>query len=208
MISEIATVEDIKQGVAFLVHTEPRFRSVLELAGYPPLRRRQEGFEALLDMIISQQVSVAAADSIWNRLKQVGLTDRGALRACSAEQIQACGVSRQKVRYAKALADERIKYSELGSLSDDALVSRMTRILGIGRWTAEIYGMSALGRPDMFAAGDLALQESARLLFELDSRPSEKQLREIAAPWSPWRAVAARLLWSYYREVKEREGVR
>ena len=88
------------------------------------------------------------------------------------------------------------------------MIERLTQVSGIGNWTAEIYAMFSLGRADVFAPGDLALQESARLLFELDERPKEKEFRLIAEAWSPWRAVAARILWSYYRVSKEREGIR
>ena len=204
----IETVSDIECGAQYLVGLEPRFSEALALTGPLPLRKREEGFTALLDMIVSQQVSVAAADSIWRRLKCAGFTEQEALRNCSEEDIRACGLSRQKTRYAKALAEQDLNYDELRHLPDAELVARLVRILGIGRWTAELYGMFALGRPDMFAAGDLALQESARILFCLDCRPTEQALRELAEPWSPWRAVAARLLWAYYRAVKMREGVR
>ena len=204
----INSQEALEQGVRHLEQVEPRFAHASELVGPLPLRRREEGFTSLLDMIVSQQVSVAAADSIWNRLKSAGFTECDSLRSCSEEELRSCGLSRQKSRYAKALAEENLDYAELGRLSDADLVSRMTQILGIGRWTAEIYGMFSLGRPDMFAAGDLALRESAKILFRLAERPSERELRELAVPWSPWRAVAARLLWSYYREVRRREGIR
>ncbi len=200
--------EDIERGIRFLGTVEPRFARAAELTGPPPLRRRAEGFTSLLDMIVSQQVSAAAADSIWNRLKSAGYTDCETLCRCSEEDLRGCGLSRQKIRYAKALAEADLDYPALGRLSDADLVTRLTRLPGIGRWTAEIYGMFSLGRPDMFPAGDLALRESARILLGLDKRPPESELRRLALSWSPWRAVAARLLWSYYREAKKREGIR
>ena len=129
------------------------------------------------------------------------------LRA-TEEELRACGLSRQKIRYAKALAGHGIRFDDLRIAPTDEVVRILVEVPGIGIWTAEIYAMFALGRADVFASGDLALQESARILFDLEARPSEKALREMAAPWSPWRAVAARLLWSYYRAVKEREGIR
>ena len=204
----ISRLADVERGAQYLAEVEPRFADALKLTGPLPLRRREEGFVPLLDMIVSQQLSVASSDAIWKRLEEAGLTDRESLRGCDAEKLRRCGLSKQKVRYARALAEECIEYSALNTLSDGDLVTRLKKILGIGRWTAEIYGMFSLGRPDMFAAGDLALQESCKILFGLSARPNENELRARAEPWSPWRAVAARLLWSYYRVVKTREGVR
>ena len=120
----------------------------------------------------------------------------------------AVGLSRQKVRYARALAEARINFKSLRTKSTAEVVEKLTQVPGIGVWTAEIYAMFSLGRADVFAAGDLALQESGRLLFELNERPTEKEIRRMAENWSPWRAVAARLLWAYYGYIKKREGVR
>ena len=122
--------------------------------------------------------------------------------------LRACGLSRPKVRYARALAEARIDYKALRTTPTDEVIETLVAIPGIGRWTAEIYAMFALGRADVFAPGDLALQESARILFNLDARPSERAFREMAEAWSPWRSVAARLLWAYYRVEKQREGIR
>jgi DNA-3-methyladenine glycosylase II len=122
--------------------------------------------------------------------------------------MRACGLSRQKVRYARALAEAEIDWAALRARSTEEVVAELTAVPGIGRWTAEIYATFSLGHPDAFAAGDLALQESARLLYDLPERPKERALRELAEPWRPWRAVAARLLWAYYRVAKDREGVR
>jgi len=174
----------------------------------PPLRRRKGGFEALLGAIVSQQLSVAAADTIWNRLTAAGLTRRRALLDASDDALRACGLSRQKIRYARALAAAPIRYPALAEMPSERVIAELVAIPGIGRWTAEIYAMFALGRADVLAAGDLALQEAARLLFELETRPTERALRELAEPWAPWRAVAARILWAYYRHAKNREGVR
>ena len=207
-ISCIETVADLKEGSRFLSSVEPRFKYALDLCGPLPLRLREEGFKALLDMIVSQQLSVAAADTIWSRLENAGLTDPEKLVQASDGQFRECGLSRQKQRYARALAVADIDYPALGQLPDKDIIKRLTAVTGIGRWTAEIYAMSALGRPDVFAAGDLALQESSRMLFVLDCRPTEKELRDRSRAWSPWRSVAARLLWSYYRAVKKREGIR
>ena len=112
------------------------------------------------------------------------------------------------MKYARALAESGIDFERLRELPDEEVVRILTEVKGIGRWTAEIYAMFALGRADAFAAGDLALQEAARALFELDKRPTELELRELAAPWSPWKSVAARILFAYYRVIKNREGLK
>ena len=198
----------INEGASFLANIEPRFKSALEVTGELPLRLSPEGFERLLGAIISQQVSVAAANSIWKRLVKANLNGpRKIMRADDAE-LRAVGLSRQKVRYARALAESKINFRSLRSMSSEEVINTLTQVSGIGVWTAEIYTMFSLARADVFAAGDLALQESARLLFELRERPSEREIRQMAEKWSPWRAVAARLLWAYYSYSKKREGVR
>ncbi|MFA7434493.1 MAG: DNA-3-methyladenine glycosylase 2 family protein [Gemmobacter sp.] len=204
----IETPGCIAEGADWLARIEPRFAHALTLTGPPPLRRREDGFTALLGAIVSQQVSVASANAIWARLEAAGFTDPAAVAASTEDELRAHGLSRQKARYARALAEARIDYPALRSLPDEAVVTELVAVPGIGRWTAEIYAMFSLGRADVFAPADLALQEAARLLFGLPGRPTEKALRAMAEPWSPWRAVAARLLWAYYRVVKEREGIR
>ncbi len=210
-MSVMRTIESeacVAEGSAWLAAREPRFALVIEGSGLPPLRRREAGFRALLGAIVSQQLSVAAADSVWKKVEEAGLVTEQAVRSASTECLRNCGLSGQKVRYARALAESRVEFASFESMTDEAVVERLTEIPGIGRWTAEIYVMFALGRADVFAAGDLALRESARLLFDLPERPSERDLAERAGAWSPWRSVAARLLWSHYRDVKNREGVR
>jgi DNA-3-methyladenine glycosylase II len=198
----------LAEGARHLARVEPRFGHAIEATGPLPLRLRDDGFGALLDAIVSQQVSVAAADAIWGRLEAAGYTAPGAVLAADDETLRACGLSRQKARYARALAGAAIDYAALRRQPTDEVIATLTAVPGIGRWTAEIYAMFSLGRADVFAPGDLALQESARLLFGLDARPREAALRQMAEPWAPWRAVAARLLWAYYRVAKEREGIR
>lgn len=196
------------EGAAYLAELDPRFRDALQATGPLPLRLRKDGFAALLDAIVSQQVSVAAADAIWGRLKSAGLTGPRKVRWASDDDLRACGLSRQKIRYARELAASGIRYASLRDQPTDAVIERLIEVPGIGRWTAEIYAMFSLGRADVFAPGDLALQEAARALFELDARPGERELRRMAEAWSPWRGVAARLLWAYYHVAKNREGVR
>ena len=203
----IRTPECVAEGAAFLAARDPRLAAALELTGDLPLRRRPDGFEPLLSAIVSQQVSVAAAAAILGRLRAAGLTEPGAITAADDADLAACGLSRQKIRTARALAGAGIDFAALRDAPDDAVIARLVEVPGIGRWTAEIYAMVSLGRADVFAPADLALQEAARLLFGLDARPSERALRAMAQDWSPWRAVAARLLWAYYRVAKSREGI-
>jgi len=197
----------VAEGAAWLAAQEPRFAAALQQTGPLPLRLRQDGFGALLDAIVSQQVSVAAGAAIWQRLQAAGLTDPCALAAAHDDALRACGLSRPKVRYARALAAAQLDYPGLRGASTAEILTTLTKVPGIGRWSAEIYAMLSLGRADVFAAGDLALQESARSLFGLAQRPDERALREMARNWSPWRGVAARLLWAYYRLKKNREGI-
>ncbi|MEM9392371.1 MAG: DNA-3-methyladenine glycosylase 2 family protein [Pseudomonadota bacterium] len=198
----------VAEGAAHLAACEPRFAVALAQTGPLPLRRRKDGFEALLGAVVSQQVSVAAANAIWGRLKSAKLTGPRKVVWANEDELRAAGLSRQKIRYAKALAEARLPYEALRSAPTEEVVARLIEVPGIGRWTAEIYAMFSLGHADVFAPGDLALQESARLLFELDERPSEAALRDMAEDWSPWRSVAARTLWAYYHVAKNREGIR
>ncbi|MGR3783240.1 MAG: DNA-3-methyladenine glycosylase family protein [Albimonas sp.] len=203
----IETEACVAEGAAWLAAREPRFARALELCGPPPLRRRADGFEALLSAIVSQQVSVASAAGIWARMQAAGAVTPEAVRALDDEGLRALGLSRPKVRYARALAVSGFDFEALRAMPDEAAIAALDALPGIGRWTAEVYLMTSLGRADVFAAGDLALQEAARLLFELEKRPAEKPFAEMAQAWSPWRGVAARLLWAYYRAVKTREGM-
>ena len=204
----IKSPECVAEGAAFLADLSPEFRDALSATGPLPLRLRKDGFAALLDAIVSQQVSVAAADAIWGRLKAAGLTGPRKIIWATDDDLRTAGLSRQKIRYARALAEAGIKYHALREAPTEDVIRILTEIPGIGTWTAEIYAMFSLGRADVFAPGDLALQESARMLFDLDGRPTEKELRQMAEAWSPWRGVAARLLWAYYHIAKDREGIR
>ena len=198
----------VAEGAAWLATREPRFAHALSLTGPPPLRLRNDGFAALFDAIVSQQVSVKAADAIWNRLEAAGFGEVQGVLAASDEDLRACGLSRQKVRYAHALAAAGIDFAALRVLPTDQVIGTLVALPGIGLWTAEIYAMFSLGRADVFAPGDLALQEAMRRLFALEARPTEKAARAMAEAWSPWRSVAARLLWAYYRVAADREGIR
>lgn len=203
----IETAADLAEGAAWLAAAEPRFAAVLVCTGALPLRRRPDGFCALRDAIIGQQVSVASARAISARLAAEGLDQAPALAAASPEALRGCGLSRQKIGYLSALARSGLDYGALRGLPDEQVIARLLPLPGIGRWTAEMYLMFALGRADVFAVGDLALAEAARQVFDLPGRPGPRAFGELAAAWSPWRAVAARALWAYYAVVKSREGV-
>lgn len=203
----IQTDACIAEGCEWLARAEPRFAHALELTGTIPLRRRPDGFDQLLQAIMSQQVSVASARAIWGRLEAAGMTTPEALLATDSDSLRALGLSRQKATYAQALAGAGIDFDALRLAPTEDVVATLTAVKGIGVWTAEIYAMFSLGRADVFAPGDLALQEGARILFDLDARPKERALREMAEPWRPWRAVAARALWAYYHVAKQREGI-
>jgi DNA-3-methyladenine glycosylase II len=198
---------DVAEGAAWLAARDKGLARALAAAGPLPLRRRSDGFGALLDAIVGQQVSTASARAILARLQAAGLTEAAAVAAAGEERLRACGLSRQKVRYVTALAEADLDYGALRAAPDDAVIAQLVALPGIGVWTAEIYAMFALGRADVFAHGDLALQEAARLLYGLPVRPGAADLRVLAAQWSPWRSVAARILWAYYRVAKGREGV-
>jgi DNA-3-methyladenine glycosylase II len=197
----------VSEGAAWLAAREPRFAEALALTGPLPLRLRPDGFAALLDAIISQQVSVASANAIGARVAAAGLTTPGAVLTAGEQGLRDCGFSRPKIRYALALAASGLDYPGLRALPPEAAIARLVALPGIGPWTAEIYAMFSLGHADVFAAGDLALQESGRALFGLDQRPDAAALRKSAEAWAPWRSVAARILWAYYRVLKSREGM-
>ena len=198
----------IAEGAAWLAAHDPRFVDALSLTGPLSLRLREGGFHQLLSAIVSQQLSVSAAAAIWARVENAGVTTPTAIQNCNDEDMRALGLSRQKIGYARALANAGIDFEALHEKPLDDVIAELTAVSGIGVWTAEIYAMFSLHRADVFAHADLALQEAARHLFDLDKRPTPKVMRDMADQWRPWRSVAARLLWAYYKHINEREGVR
>lgn len=195
----------VAEGAAWLASQDPRWAAALARTGPLPLRRTDDGFQRLLSAIVSQQVSTAAARSIWGKLETAGFVTEDAIATASDDDLRGAGLSRQKARYARGIAEARLDYGALRDMTTDQVVASLIPLPGIGRWTAEIYAMFALGHADAFCPGDLALQEGARMLFDLPARPTEKALRAMAEEWSPWRAVAARLLWAYYGAQKTPE---
>ncbi|WP_299965536.1 DNA-3-methyladenine glycosylase 2 family protein [uncultured Roseobacter sp.] len=203
----INTQADVAEGADWLARQDQHLKRALAATGPLPLRRRPDGFAELLRAIVGQQVSVASARALWSRLEQAGATTPQAVLSLSAEELRALGLSRQKARYAHALADAGIDFHALREVPDAEVIGTLTAVTGIGVWTAEVYAMFSLGRADVFAPGDLALQEAARMIYDMPERPKERALREMAQAWSPWRSVAARLLFTYYRVAKQRDGI-
>lgn len=175
-----------------------------ESCGLPPARRAEPGFPGLFRMIAAQQVSAGAARAILARVDEaLGEVTPAAVAEAREDELRAAGLSRQKIVYAKSMAEAalagRIDFEGLDGLPDRQVIEQLTQLKGIGRWTAEIYLLFALDRPDVFPAGDLALQVAAQRLKGLRKRPNEKYLRRIAAKWRPYRGPAARFLWHIYR---------
>ena len=197
------SADQLKASLEALAAAEPGFARGIERAGYPPPRIRARGYETLLRTIVGQQVSVHAANAIWNRLDAaVGQgNDPARLAAASDETLRAIGLSRQKIGYARSLADEvtsgRLDLANLPA-DDEEAIAALTRINGIGRWSAEIYLLFAEGRPDIWPAGDLAVQIEIGRLLGLAERPGEKAVRALAEAWRPHRGAAAIFAWHHY----------
>jgi DNA-3-methyladenine glycosylase II len=212
MTSHIHTEADLDAGIAALVKSDPRWTPIFERTGRPPLRRREDGFAGLAQIIVSQQVSVASAAAIHSRLVAIGdpFGHTSILRA-RKDKLLRVGLSNAKVKtlkeIAKAIEAKHIDLTALADIPADEAHNRLTALHGIGPWTADVYLLACIGHADAWPAGDIALQEAARLAFNLPSRPATKEMIALADGWRPWRAVAARLLWSYYRVAKSREGL-
>ena len=176
----------------------------LDAVGTPSPRQREEGFKTLLKIVIDQQISVQAGAAIWDRIeKRLGIVSAERTLAVSPKTLQKCGLSKQKTAYALELASAvqagKLDFKGLNNLDDQTVVAQLTRIKGIGIWTAEIYLMFALGRPDILPAGDLALQIASQSLFGLKEKPRPNELRCISERWAPHRTSAALILWKFYR---------
>lgn len=194
--------------VAALIEADPAVAPVAEMAGPLPERRIPEGFAGLAQVVISQQLSAAAAKAIHARcLNRIGELSPEVVLRIEDAALRDAGLSAAKIRTLRAVAGEidagRLDLEPLKAAPSEDAVAALTQIKGIGRWTAEVYALFGLRHPDIMPAGDLALRESARLAFTLPERPSEKDLLARADIWRPHRSVAARLLWAYYRAAKE-----
>jgi DNA-3-methyladenine glycosylase II len=207
----IHTEADLDSALAGLIATDPRWREALAAAGRPRLRRRPDGFAGLASIVVSQQLSTASAKAIWDRLETaLDPFSPQAMRRARAPKLARAGLSAPKIRalkeIARAIDRGDLDLAALGALPADEAHGRLTAIHGIGPWTADIYLLFCLGHADAWPAGDLALQEAARLLLGLRARPSSKEMGPLAETWRPWRGAAACMLWTYYRVAKQREG--
>ncbi len=197
------TGEKLRADLDALSRREPRLAGALARIGYPEPRFRERGYKTLLRTIVGQQVSVAAAASMWRKLEaELGADFTPAcLLARDFETLRACGLSRQKQGYARSLC-ELVAAGELDFTAlpadDEEAIALLTRIKGIGRWSAEIYLLFAEGRADIWPAGDLAVQEGVKRLLGLPERPAEKATRALAESWSPQRGSMAIFTWHYY----------
>ncbi|MFC4292399.1 DNA-3-methyladenine glycosylase family protein [Sphingorhabdus arenilitoris] len=197
------SAKQIEQSLTHLASVEPRFADAVAFAGYPEPRIRPRGYQTLLRTIVGQQVSVAAAASVWKKLEALLGENCPAekLIAQDFDTLRACGLSRQKQGYARSLAELILSGGlPLDALPDDdeEAIAYLTRVRGIGRWSAEIYLLFAEGRSDIWPAGDLAVQEGVGRLLALPARPSEKETRAIADDWRPHRGAAAIFTWHIY----------
>ena len=193
----------IREGLDSVAALEPKIAQALQRAGYPEPRIRATGYATLLRTIVGQQVSVAAAASVWTKFEALLGPDipPGKLLAADFEALRACGFSRQKQGYARSLC-ELVVSGELAldalPADDEEAIAELTRIKGIGRWSAEIYLLFAEGRPDIWPAGDLAVQAGLGKLLRMDARPDEKATRALAEPWRPHRGAMAIFTWHCY----------
>ena len=207
----LRTVEDGFHQVGML---EPRFTQILERHGEPPSRKRRGCFETVLKIIVQQQVSIASANAIWSRVRKGliaagGAVNPGAVLALDEDVLRGFGLSRQKAAYAHSLAEAvdsgSLNFRRLRTMADEDVIADLVQIKGIGRWTAEIYLLAVMERPDIWPAADIALMEAARDMLKLSERPTIKEMGPLAEPWRPYRTYAARLLWLHYRHITRRE---
>ncbi len=203
---------DLQAGLAQLIAADPRLVPVAEKAGAFALRRREAGFPGLAAIVCGQQLSTASAAAIRARLfAAFDPFHHDTVRKARTDKLKRLGLSAAKIKaireIGKALAQQRIDLTKVGEMDADAAHAALVALHGVGPWTADIYLLFCLGHADAFPAGDLAVQESARIAFSLRKRPDAKALTKLAEAWRPWRGVAAHLLWAYYHAVKRREGV-
>lgn len=204
-MNRLETEADLRQAIAQLVSVEPRFARVLERHGLPSLRHMEPGLKSLLRIVTDQLISLKAGEAIWRRLEaRLGDFECATVRACPIDELRALGLSGTKAKTFHAAADafRFLDYTKIEIMPDRDVLTQLTRIHGIGPWTADIYLLSALRRADAWPSGDLALQVAAQDLLGLPERPEPNAMLALASAWSPFRAAAARLLWSHYRGLK------
>lgn len=203
MIAQPLDAGSYRRGLMDLADRDADLGTVLYEFGPPPMWDREPGFPTLVHIILEQQVSLASARACFDKLRAVvGELTPENLLALDDRALKAAGFSRQKTEYARVLATAVVggdlDLEALDELPDHEVRDRLMRLKGIGRWTADIYLLMALGRPDVWPVGDLALVVAAQQVKGLDSRPSPDEFRELGEAWRPWRSIAARLLWNHY----------
>jgi DNA-3-methyladenine glycosylase II len=206
------TQADLEAALAQLILADARLAPVAEKAGAFSLRRREAGFPGLCAIVCGQQLSTASAAAIRNRLfAAFDPFHHDTVRRARTDRLRRLGLSAPKIKaireIAKAVAKGHIDLGAVGNMAADEAHVRLTALHGVGPWTADIYLLFCLGHADAFPAGDLAVQEAARIALNLRKRPDAKRLGKIAQAWRPWRGVAAHLLWAYYHAVKKRDVV-
>lgn len=206
----LQTIENataLKEHIMALIAIEPRFAPVYEQVGVPSLRHNAGGFEQLMRAMVGQQLSVAAAASIWQRVVAAGLTTPKAITEATDETLRAQGLSKQKIRYVRSLVDHNIDFAALATMANAEAINTLTAVTGIGRWTAEMYLLFSLKRADVLAVDDLAIKVAAMELLGLAERPTPKQLNHLTEGWAPHRSAASLLLWSYYGLLRDKTAV-
>jgi DNA-3-methyladenine glycosylase II len=198
--------EKLQDAMAALAARDADFARAHVEVGLPPRRRRRQGFETLLRAIVAQQVSVAAASSIWARVQATvdPLEPQRFLKAGDAA-LRAAGLSRQKIAYGRGLAADlvsgRVRLDRLGRMSDEDAIAELIKIKGIGRWSAEVYLLFAHGRADMWPVDDVGLMVGMQRIKRLESRPKRAEMLVLGEPWRPWRGAGALFLWHYLRNA-------
>lgn len=205
-IAVIHTDEQRQAHIDKLIVIEPRFVSIYEQVGLPDLHQQPQGFAQMVRAIIAQQISASAARRIYQRIEQAGLMTPNAIQVADDDHLQKQGLSKQKIRYLRSLAEHDIDYDTLAYLSDEAVIKQLTAVTGVGRWTAQMYLLFSLRRVDILPVDDLAIKVAAQALLGLDKRPTPNQLTQLTNPWSPHRSVASLLLWAYYGVLKNQAG--
>ncbi|WP_201593620.1 DNA-3-methyladenine glycosylase family protein [Psychrobacter sp. Pi2-51] len=206
-LQTIENTEELEEHIIALIAIEPRFAPVYEQVGVPSLRHNAGGFEQLMRAMVGQQLSVAAAASIWKKLVAAGLTTPQAIAEAQDETLRAQGLSRQKMRYVRSLVTHDIDFTTLTTMPNEAAIKTLTAVTGIGRWTAEMYLLFSLKRDDILAVDDLAIKVAAMTVLGLAERPTPKQLKGLTESWSPHRSAASLLLWSYYGLLRDKTAV-
>jgi DNA-3-methyladenine glycosylase II len=211
MVSIIRNETDIREGLQRLLELDPALAPIAQLSGPLPLRLAEPGFAGLASIVVSQMVSRASADAIWRRISAAGPVTAPAYQALDPSVVASFGLSRAKAAtlqsLSKAIIAGDIDLVALSALDADEAMRRMVLLPGIGPWTAQVYLMFCGGHPDIFPAGDVALQTAVGRAFGLDPRPGAGPLAEIAARWAPYRSIAARLFWAHYAVTMRRQAL-